>query len=419
MTQQRSITPLFRREALEFQQYQRQWGEVVLLQPVSTKVLSWALTLVVALLVTFLLFAQYARKDTAVGYLTPMAGTAKVLAPQPGVVKKVYVTEGQQVREGQKLLDVATAQLSADGEDVNASLLSILTAQKGALERQIVAEEQRTASERERLTGLVSNLVSEATSINQQIAAQSQRVQIAEQIVGSGMKLTKYGLVSVIDVEHRQQALLDDQARLAALNQQAAALKERIGETRASLDQLATVMAGKLQPLRDQLASTEQRIAEINGRRAYVVRAPIAGRVSLVQANIGQTIDPHRLAIEIVPAHSKLQALLFVPARAAGFVRVGQRVRLLYDTFPYQKYGAYGGRITDVSQTILTSTDVTGPVTLREPAYRVVVALDRQDIEDHHKAIPLRPDLLLRADILLEKRSLMNWLLEPLLSARI
>ncbi|HJS84190.1 MAG TPA: hypothetical protein VJ779_01875, partial [Acetobacteraceae bacterium] len=97
MTTQRSVSPIFRREALEFQQYQRQWGEVVLLQPVSSKLLAWSLTAAVVLILAFLCVAQYARKDTAVGYLTPTAGTAKVFAPQQGVIKNVYVAEGQEV----------------------------------------------------------------------------------------------------------------------------------------------------------------------------------------------------------------------------------------------------------------------------------------------------------------------------------
>ena len=119
-----------------------------------------------------------------------------------------------------------------------------------------------------------------------------------------------------------------------------------------------------------------------------MVRAPITGRVSLLQVNIGQPADPRRLQMEIVPANASLQAVLFVPARAAGFVHVGQRVRLLYDAFPYQKYGTHGGRIIEVSQTILTGADVSGPIALKEPAYKVVAALDEEaiktrDQEDH------------------------------------
>jgi membrane fusion protein len=298
-------------------------------------------------------------------------------------------------------------------------MLGILTTQKSALSRQIAAEEQRTASERERLTASLSTLVSQASSLNEQITMQELRIQIGESLVSAAAKLAVKGIMSDVERKHREEAVLDDKQKLASLGQQAASLKDKINETRYSLEQLPTVMAGKLQPLRNDLASAEQRIAEINGRRAYVVRAPVTGRVSLLQAHIGQAVDPQRLQLEIVPSHSILQAQLFIPARAAGFVRVGQRVRILYDAFPYQKFGTYGGRITEVSQTILTSSDVSGPIALKEPAYKVVVALDRPDIETRDKKIPLRPDMLLKADIILEKRTLISWLVEPLLSTRI
>jgi membrane fusion protein len=58
------------------------------------------------------------------------------------------------------------------------------------------------------------------------------------------------------------------------------------------------------------------------------------------------------------------------------------------------------------------------PIELKEPAYRITVALDRPDIDAYGKKIPLQADMLLRADIILEKRSLISWLLDPLLSVR-
>ena len=157
----------------------------------------------------------------------------------------------------------------------------------------------------------------------------------------------------------------------------------------------------------------------MNGRRAYVVRAPIAGRVSSLQASVGQAADPQRLQLQIVPDGSALQAELFVPSRAIGFVEAGQSVRLLYDAFPYQHYGTYRGRIVRVSQTIVAATDVSTPVKLDGPAYRATVALERPDIDAYGKRVPLQPDMLLKADIILEKRTLVDWILNPLLSARI
>jgi membrane fusion protein len=84
----------------------------------------------------------------------------------------------------------------------------------------------------------------------------------------------------------------------------------------------------------------------------------------------------------------------------------------------FSAHTAYSGRIIRVSKTILTNNDVFGPLALKEPAYRITAALDRADINAYGKSIPLQPDMLLRADILLEKRSLISWFLDPLLSVR-
>jgi membrane fusion protein len=187
---------------------------------------------------------------------------------------------------------------------------------------------------------------------------------------------------------------------------------------RFSLRQLPTLMEQKVQNLRNDLATTEQRIAEIKGRGAYVIRAPTAGRVSTMQATVGQSADPQRLQLEIIPEDATLRAELFLPARAIGFVEAGQRVRIMYDAFPYQHFGAYDGRVVNVSQTILTSSDAAGPIKLHEPAYRVIAALERPDIDAYGKTVALQPDMLLKADVILEKRSLMSWLLNPLRSVR-
>jgi membrane fusion protein len=418
VTTQRSVTPLFRREAIEFQQYRRQWGDVVLLLPVATKLLSWLLVVAVALIITFMTFAEYARKESGVGYLTPSAGTAKVFVPQQGVIKEVYAKEGQQVTEGQALLRVATDQLAGSGEDVNAVTLGILASRKEALSRQVNAEQRRLVSEGQQLTASLSNLTSEASLLSSQIANQTRRIELGEALVSAGSTLAIKGLLSQTELKHREQAVLDDKQRIASLAQQGISVKSHINEVQHSLEQLATVTETKLQPLRAELANTEQRIAEIDARRAYIVRAPIGGRVSLMQVNIGQPADPHRLQMEIVPINVELQAVVFVPPRAAGFVHVGERVRLLYDAFPYQKYGTHDGRIIEVSQTILTAADVSGPITLKEPAYRVVVAVPDRTIKSRDKTFQLQPDMLLHADIILEQRTIMNWLFEPLLSIR-
>jgi membrane fusion protein len=302
--------------------------------------------------------------------------------------------------------------------DVNTAMLDTLRSQENLLTTQIAAEEQRAKSERERLTTMVDGLEVEISQLQAQLKIQGERIRVEEEFVASATALRKEGYIADADFKRRQVALLEQKQNLNSMNQQLAARQNQLTDTRYSHDQLPTVMAGKIQSLRSELATTEQRIAEIGGRRAYVIRAPAAGRVSTLQATVGQFADPRRLQMEIVPNESVLQAELFVPTRAIGFVQPGQEIRILYEAFPYQQFGTYSGRVLKISQTILTKSDTFGPIELKEPAYRITAALDRPDIDAYGKKIPLQADMLLRADIILEKRSLISWLLDPLLSVR-
>jgi membrane fusion protein len=409
---------LLRQEAIEFQQHHRQWGQVVLLQPLPVKIMAWSITAAAGLVIVFLLLAQYARKETVIGYLTPTSGTVKIFAPQQGTIDAIYVEQGQHIEEAQPLMSITTSQIAANGQDVNATMLNTLTVHKDSLAWQIAADEQRAASERERLTAMIGGLETELVHLRAQIALQNERIQISEELLANAAQLVPRGHVSKLEKRRRQAELLEQKQNFTALSQQLATRQNQLTETRYSLDQLPTYMAEKIQLLRNELTETEQRIVEFNGRRAYIIRAPIAGRISTLQVSVGQTANPQRLQLQIVPTGSALQAELFVPTRAIGFVRVGQEVRILYDAFPYQHFGTYRGRITTVSQTILMGSDVSIPVEIKEPCYKVTVALDRPDIDAYGESITLQPDMLLRADIILERRSLVNWLLSPLLDTR-
>jgi len=409
---------LFRQEAIDFQQHRRQWGNVAALQPLSSKVTSWLLIGSSAAILMFLFIAQYSRKETAVGYVTPAAGTAKIFAPQRGTIRQVLVDEGEHVIEGQSLLAVETSQIAADGIDVNANMLETLAAQKNLLAKNIEAEKERAGSERDRLSALARGLRTQIEESEGQIRIQSERLKVAQADLAAAEQLRAKGILTEVEFRRRQLMMLEQKQALAALNQQLAAGRNQLTETEYSLRQLPTTMAQKIQLLQNDLSATEQRIAEINGKRSYVLRAPTAGRVSTLQATVGQTADPQRLQLEIIPENAVLQADLFVPARAIGFIEPGQLVRILYEAFPYQHFGTYGGRVIKVSQTLLAGSEAMGPIALKEPAYRVTASLDRSDLEVAGRKIALQPDLLLKADIILEKRSLISWLMSPITGVR-
>src|SRR4051794_5621126 len=326
---------LFRAEAIEFQRY-RQLGNTAAVQPFWIGITAWFLIISTAAILAFLCIAQYSRKETAVGYLTPSSGTSKVFAPRRGTIKAVHVKEGDTVAEGQPLLTVDTDQIAEDGVDVNATMLDTLTAQKKLLHENIEAEERRAGSEKERLSSLQRGLETELSQIQNQTKLQQERVKVAQSELDAADQLHAKGYMTAVELKRRQVQVLDQKQSISSLNQQLAARQNQLTETRFNLQQLPTMMAQKVQALRNELATADQRIAEIHRRRAYVVRAPSDGRVTSLQATGGQDADPQRLQLEIVPADAVLRGELFPPARAIGFIQAGQAVRILYDAFPYQ-----------------------------------------------------------------------------------
>jgi membrane fusion protein len=203
-----------------------------------------------------------------------------------------------------------------------------------------------------------------------------------------------------------------------ALDRQIAAGEGDLAQARNQRDQIAPQTVSKLAQLTSSLADLEQRRAEVTARGEQVVRSPVSGRVSALQTTVGRTVDASRPVMTLMPEGSELRAELYVASRAIGFVTEGQRVRLMYDAFPFQRFGAYGGVVERVSATVFTPNDATGPVSIQEPSYRIVVRLERQDVDAFGQIVPLQPDMTVQADIVLEERSILEWLLEPLYSAR-
>src|SRR5882762_2814722 len=296
---------LFRPEAIDFLQQRHGWGEVVSLQPISSMILSWTLAGLVAFILIFISIAQYARKETVTGYLTPTAGMAKIFVPQIGFIKELYVKEGQEVAEGDPLLTVVTSQITANGNDVNTTVLAELAQQRDVVKRQIAAEERRTASEHDRLASTIKGIEVETAQLEDQRKIQNERLTISESFVSSGATLSASGALPAIELKRREQAALEQRQNLASLDQQITARRTQLTDARHTLEQLPIVAAERIRVLRGDLSSIEQRLAEANGRRAYVIKAPTSGRVSTLQAAVGQIADPRHMQLEIIPLDSR------------------------------------------------------------------------------------------------------------------
>ena len=168
-----------------------------------------------------------------------------------------------------------------------------------------------------------------------------------------------------------------------------------------------------------ELALLSREAAEVDTDRRLVVRAPQAGTVSAVLAEPGQSVSPSSALASLMPQGSTLQAHLFAPSSAVGFVRPGQQVQLRFDTYAYQKYGHRPGRVLQVSRTPLAASELATlalpAAALAEPLFRITVALQA---DPGAEPLELAPGMRLQADVLLERRRLVEWLFEPLIGLR-
>jgi membrane fusion protein len=408
---------LFRAEAIEHQRDPLPIGAALPVPP-SAAALTWLLLALAIAAVAVLTAGSYARKETAPGFLTPTIGVAKVLPPRTGLVVAVAVTEGEKVEAGTPLLTVQVGQTDDNGSDVDDGVLQSLARQRTSLLQQIELEQAKTAAEREQLQHRIDGLGAEIVALQAELAAQRERTQVADEQVVAVRDLVKQGYISVVEFKRRQDNLLAQRQNEAALVRQIVERHGAVTQQSDALRQLPDTLAARILVLRASVSDLEGRLAEIAGRRAYLLRAPVAGQVSALQARVGLAADPTVPLLSIVPTGSVLEAELFVPARAIGFVESGQTVRLAYEAFPFQRFGLHGGRVVSVSRNLLRPSELIAPIAIGEPSYRVTVALDRQTLAAFGREFPLGPDMTLRADIVFDRRSLLAWVFEPIFSLR-
>jgi membrane fusion protein len=169
-----------------------------------------------------------------------------------------------------------------------------------------------------------------------------------------------------------------------------------------------------------QLSSTSEEFTESEAKRRLVITAPTTGTATAVTANVGQAIEPDRPMVSILPNGATLYAELFAPSRAIGFVKPGDKVRLRYQAYPYQKFGTQMGVVESVARTALSKAELSTAPTSgngnNEALYRIRVELVSQTIKARGKLQPLQAGMQLEADLMGENQHLYEWVLDPLYS---
>ncbi|MCK6422059.1 MAG: HlyD family efflux transporter periplasmic adaptor subunit [Aquabacterium sp.] len=421
-----ATTPLFRAEVLHAQQAQWLGSIRVAQRPAFAWVAATAMVLA-ALLLGYAWWGEVTRKASLAGVLLPEGGLAHVGAAQAGVVSELLVREGDGVERGQPIARLRSERRTDHGD---ALLLArhALEQRRSALEAERRIATQQGQARQDALVERLRSLRAEAHQAEAELEAQQQRVQIGAQRLSRDEALAREGFVSAAQVQQRVDERIELQARERNARRQLAAARRDIAELQAESATQRHATLANLAQLDQRLAALDQERTELEARGELLVTAPEAGRVTALVAHAGQSLQPGQTIASITPsgAAERLVAQLYAPSRTAGFVQPGQAVWLRYAAYPYQKFGMHRGTVQSVSQSPIAAPDLPAgqaqallsAAQAREPLYRVTVALAPAALEAYGHPIALRPGLALEADVVLERRAVWEWLLEPVIAVR-
>ena len=411
--------PLFRQQALNHMQH-RLHGDVLTLPNPSHTLITLLLLLWVAALIVWLFYGQYARQETVLGWLEPPGGVAKHFAQNHrGIIKSVLVEDGQLVSAGQALLMVNGDRLLSAGISVEETLITEYQAQlkgaKSALNQQAQILELQSLSLNQQINAANEDL----KQIDNQGHIVSQRADLVTARINRLNAMQQQGHIAEAELDNLHEQQLAIKSEIQALARDKLAQNNRIMQLQTDLQLLPQEYTAKRIQLQKQVSELSQQITQVSGQREYTVVASRDGIVSNLHLKPGQSVSANQSLLSIVPQNSDIEAQLLVPVRAAGFLYNGQHIDIRYDAFPYQKFGLYTGQLTSVSSAVLLPNDLPdAPITISEPMYLVKVSLNSSTVEAFGNPIVLKSGMTFSADIKLSERSLIEWVLEPILSLK-
>lgn len=418
-------TPLFRAEALA--ERRTPWLGAVLLAPqLSHRIYTTVAVLAAAAILALLFGASFTRTARLNGWLVPPQGVARVMAPRPGVVTALHVAEGNVVRKGDALVTLSDETQSRSLGDVQAEVARQMAERRGSLlaereqQQRLFAQQQRALTERHAAMG------NELQQLEREVELLKARVEIARRNEAMHREQFAQGYIAEMRLQLIASETLEQAVRLGALERNLMTARREQTVVATELAGLPLKQAKELALLDRSLSQLGQERVEVEARREIVVPAPGDGTVTAIQAVVGAAAGSTVPLLSIVPANRRLEAHLYGPSRAVGFVQPGQRVLVRYAAFPYQRFGHHEGVVVSVSRTAVSPADLPSPlagvtgggaggnVAGAEPIYRIVVELANQSVNAYGQTMALQPGMSLEADVSLEKRRLAEWVLEPL-----
>ncbi len=417
------MSAIFRPAALNARQ--TKWlGDIVLIRPISFAYLSTIAGLLALIVVAFLVWGTYTKRSTVSGQLIPDTGLVKVFVPQPGIVLENHVVEGQRVTRGDVLYVLSSERQSSTLGNTQEAVSRQVEVRRQSLRDELERTRAMQKEDREALVKKIAGLQAELAKLDSQIESQKSRVQLSTETRSRYEGLLTQDYVSKEQLQQKEEELLDQRNRLQGQERDRISVNRELTAQRYELANLSVKQQKQLAQIEREITTTAQELTESEDKRRLVITAPETGIATAVAAEVGQAVDTSKPLVSMVPDGAILQAHLYAPSKAVGFVKAGDAVLLRYQAYSYQKFGHAEGKVISVSKTAIPGNELASIGNLsnsavggnNEPLYRVTVGIAAQVINAYGKPQPLQAGMSLEADVLQDTRRLYEWVLEPLYS---
>ena len=369
---------------------------------------TWVLYLIAGALASALTWAALARVDevTKADARVVAEGREQVIASlEGGILRELFVKEGEQVEAGQDLAELDPTRFKAqqaEGETKRIALkaqIARLTAESTGhallFPPEVEAAPEVMQSERDSYVA--------RKRANDDAAGSNQRgMDMLRRELAMSEAMSAKGLLSEVEVLHLRRQI----------NEMALQTEDRINRFRQDA-------STELSKLRTDLAALEEQQA---GRRDVLertlIKSPVRGIVKNIRSNtLGGVIGGGAPIMEIVPIGKLTLIEAHVKPGEIGFLQVGQEAKVKLAAYDFALYGAIEGKIESISPDALGDPD--RAVGSADPTYyRVMLRVDSNTLHEKGKALPLLPGMTGSVEVRIGERSVLNFLLRPMLKSK-
>jgi len=411
--------------------------------PRVVRVTLWA---IFAFFIAMILWASLASIDEVTrgeGRAIPSSRLQKVQNLEGGIVAEVFVHEGEVVKAGAPLLRLDDTQFRSNAGETQADRLALqariqrLTAQLNdastlTLAPEIVQQAPDIANgEMELFASVNKRIQSELAGLNEQLVQKKQELLdfqgkasqyrrslgLQQQEVSMSEPLVAKGAISKVEVLRLRRGVVETQGQLdsvtLAIPRAEAAIKEiesKVSETRGRYRSEAL---GQLNEARTDLSKIEASGKAISDRvNRTLVTSPVRGVVQQLLVNtIGGVIQPGNDLVEIVPLDDKLLVEAKIRPQDIAFLRPGQEATVKFTAYDYTIYGGLKGTLEQISPDTVTDKD-------GKSFYIIRLRTDKNHLGTDEKPLLIIPGMVASVDIITGKKTVMAYLLKPILRAR-